>query len=284
MTTESREIATEVKPSSLAELRSMGEVFFQSGMFPNIRSAAQAVVKIMAGRELGLPPVYSMTKVHIVESKIYIAAEIMAVCIKKSGDYDYKIVKLDDNECLIQFSHKGEPLIPVSSFTMADAKRAGVVRANSGWEKYPRAMLFSKAMSQGTHLHCPHLIAGAFTPEDFGWTEQGNTLISTETGEVVSNIKPSTDESQVQPAVPTARVTEAPQPQPAKPMTINAYEAWLKKKGKTFIDVSKVLGGEGQPILPGTWLNEHKEQSFGDIMQLCEKAWGIVPVPVPAKE
>ena len=54
MTTESREIATEVKPSSLAELRSMGEVFFQSGMFPNIRSAAQAVVKIMAGRECKL--------------------------------------------------------------------------------------------------------------------------------------------------------------------------------------------------------------------------------------
>ncbi len=44
-------------------------------------------------------------------------------------------------------------------FTMDDAKRAQLIKAGSGWTKYPKAMLFARAISQGIRCFAP----GCFT-------------------------------------------------------------------------------------------------------------------------
>ena len=43
---------------------------YKSGYWPDAKSEAQAIVKVMAGAELGLPPFASMTGIHIVEPYI----------------------------------------------------------------------------------------------------------------------------------------------------------------------------------------------------------------------
>ena len=47
------------------DIMSMGKAFAESGMFTDIKTAAQAIVKIQAGQEIGLPPFASMTGIHI---------------------------------------------------------------------------------------------------------------------------------------------------------------------------------------------------------------------------
>jgi hypothetical protein len=174
MTTQSEhspgtEVATIKREVSISvnELRKLAVDFAASAYFKDARSAAQAVVKIQAGRELGLSPVYSMTKIYIVEGKVTVGAEVMGALVKRSRRYDYRVKTLTDEECVIDFTDNGTPSYS-SRFTMADAKRAGLVKPQSGWEKYPRAMLFSKAISQGARIVCPHVIGGVYTPEDFG--------------------------------------------------------------------------------------------------------------------
>jgi hypothetical protein len=177
---------------TLQETHTLGKTLAASGFFPDAKQEAQAVVKVLAGRELGLGPIYSMTKVYIVKGKVMIAAEIMGAMIKKSGRYDYQVKTLTNNECLLVFTDNGKSVYE-STFTMEDAKRADLLKPDSGWMKWPRPMLFSKALSQGARIVCPHLIAGAYTPEDFGFkTDESGEIITPVFTEVKAEVVEST--------------------------------------------------------------------------------------------
>jgi hypothetical protein len=167
MTTNTEVTLYKPQEMTVNDLKSIAVDFAKSGYFQDAKDAAQAVVKIQAGRELGLGPVYSMTHIYIVKGKIAVAAEVMGALIKRTNRYDYTVKKLDDDECILLLTDNGKEAY-TSKFTMTDAKRADLVKPDSGWVKWPRAMLMSKALSQGARIVCPHVISGIYTPEDFG--------------------------------------------------------------------------------------------------------------------
>src|SRR3972149_6955512 len=87
----------------LKEPMALGNIFAESGMFPDTKTMAQAVVKILAGRELGLSPMESMTNIFFVNNKRALTSGLMASLLKKQGKYDYKVDKLDNEECSLSF-------------------------------------------------------------------------------------------------------------------------------------------------------------------------------------
>lgn len=149
----------------------LGDVLAQSGYFADAKQAAQCIVKVLAGRELGFGPVASMSGVHIISGKPTLAANLLAAAVKRSGKYDYRIIRLDDTGCEIAFFERGQQLVPTSVFTMEDAKKAGAITGgNKGtWEKFPRNMMFARALSNGVRWHCPDIFGGpVYTPEEMG--------------------------------------------------------------------------------------------------------------------
>src|SRR3990172_7232314 len=54
---------------SMKELMSLGAIFAASGMFVDTKTQAQAVVKIIAGKELGLSPIESMTNIFFINNR-----------------------------------------------------------------------------------------------------------------------------------------------------------------------------------------------------------------------
>jgi hypothetical protein len=142
----------------------LGRVFASSGYFQDARDAAQATVKILAGRELGLPPFASMTGIHIIKGKPALGANLIAARIKASGKYNYRILEHTDQVCRIAFFEGGEQ-VGVSEFTLADAKKAGT----QNLERYPKNMLFARALTNGARWHTPDLfVTGVYTPEEMG--------------------------------------------------------------------------------------------------------------------
>lgn len=155
-----------------AEIMVLGKVFQASGYFKDVRDQAQAVTKILYGRELGISPINSMSGIHIVEGKPTLSSNLMAALIKRSGKYDYRVKVWTDDVCTLTFRQKaGDAWEEVgdSSFTMEDARRAGVIRQGSGWTKYPKAMLFARALSQGERTYCPDVsMCALYVPEELG--------------------------------------------------------------------------------------------------------------------
>lgn len=145
-----------------ADAISIGETFYKSGMFADIKSAQQAVVKIMAGAEMGISPFQAMSGIHIIQGKPTIGAGLMASRVKASGKYNYKVLEMTDKVCSIEFTEGGQS-IGTSVFTIEDAKKAGTKNI----DRFPRNMLFARAMSNGVRWFCPDIYEGpVYVPEE----------------------------------------------------------------------------------------------------------------------
>lgn len=167
------------------ELTKLGGLLAASGFFGADTKEAQAVVKILAGRELGLAPVASMRGIYLIKGSIAIGANLIAMLIKQSGRYNYVVKTLTDDECELEITEGGK-IIGVSRFTMADAKKAGLLqksdRGPNNWESYPRNMLFARAVSNAARWYCADVFNGAvYTPDELGAAtdERGDVVEST---------------------------------------------------------------------------------------------------------
>ena len=174
---------------SLVEPMALGDVFVKSGMFKDLQSQAQAVVKILAGRELGLAPLESMTNIYIVNGKVALQAKIIGSLIKKSSKYDYTVDKLENEECIITFYSivEGKKIeIGKSTFTKADAARAGIINKDV-WKNYPRNMMFAWALSNGSKWYCSDVFCG-YTAEEIENPKEATSVITiNKKGEVKEN-------------------------------------------------------------------------------------------------
>jgi hypothetical protein len=192
----------ELIPASSGDPVALGKVLAQSGYFSDAKQAAQAAVKVMAGSEVGLGPIASMTNIHIVQGKVTIGANMIAALIRRHPDYDYEVTEHTDKVCSVKFFYKGKPA-GTSTFTIEDAATAGLTK-NPTWKAHPRNMLFARAISNGAKWYAPDVSAGApiYTPDELGAEVDGETL------EVVS--------------VPQPEATPEPEPQqieaPAEPV------------------------------------------------------------------
>ena len=135
------------------------------GYFPDTKAISQGIVKILAGQEIGFGPFASMNGVYIIQGKPSFGANMMAAAVKASGRYNYRVVEMSDEVCEIAFIENGQEC-GRSKFTIADAKKAGT----KNLDKFPRNMLFARAMSNGVRWYCPDVMNGSaiYTPEELG--------------------------------------------------------------------------------------------------------------------
>ena len=160
-----------VAPMSMSDIMSLGSVLVRSGMFRSTTNAEQAVAKILAGREYGLGPVTSMTHIYVIDGKVGMSASLIGAKIRQHPAYNFQVVNHDDAQCSIEFYYQDKPA-GVSDFTMQHAKDAGLIRRGGAWEKYPRNMVYARALTNGARWYCPDVFGGAiYTPEELGAQE-----------------------------------------------------------------------------------------------------------------
>jgi hypothetical protein len=151
----------DVEALALQNTQSMAEIFIKSGFFPDVKTASQGIVKILAGKEIGLSPIQAMQHVFVIPSqngpKIQLSGNVMAAKIRQSGVYDYRIIESTEKACEIEFFRlPGMESIGKYRFTMEDANKAGLC-GKQNWKGYPRDMLFNRAISGGYKQHCPDI-------------------------------------------------------------------------------------------------------------------------------
>lgn len=138
------------------EQTAIAKAFKDSGLFPDLKSEAQAIVKVQAGLELGLEPFAAMQGIDIVQGKPRMNASLQAGLIKKSGRYNYKVLEHSEQACKLEFYEKwGDSWqsIGTSEFSMKEAQQAGLA-AKDNWKKHPKNMLFARALSNGAKWYC----------------------------------------------------------------------------------------------------------------------------------
>lgn len=232
---------------TLEDFQTLGQVFVKSGFFADTKDAAQAIVKVMAGAELGFPAIASMTGVYIVKGKVSLSANLIASAIKRSGKYNYRVKELSTQAAEIEFFEAGAS-IGVSRFTMVEAKGASL-SDNPTWQKFPRNMLFARAMSNGAKWFCPDIFGGPiYTPDELGATIDG------ESGEVIEMPREEpmiSEESIHYPRRPQPEQTKdlAPAVEMVSLKTLHAIETLWPKFG---------VKVDGQSVSFGAYLKQKK--------------------------
>lgn len=145
------------------QLAKMADVFLESGMFKDVKSQAQAIVKIQAGQELGLEPFAAMQGIDIIQGKAVPNSGLQANLIKGSGKYNYKVKEHTDKVCTLEFYERWDgqwEAVGLSTYTQEEATKAGIAFKDN-WKKHPKNMLFARALSNGCKWFCADVFNGA---------------------------------------------------------------------------------------------------------------------------
>lgn len=144
---------------TIDEAITLAKTFAASGMFKDTKNANECVVKILMGREFGFTPVAAMSAIHIVQGKMMLSGVAIGTLIKRHRNYRYRVLESTDKVCRIEFFERldGEwQSSGIEEFTDADAKR----QQTQNMQKFPKNMLFNRAMSNGAKMHCPDVFGG----------------------------------------------------------------------------------------------------------------------------
>ena len=181
---------------SIREISFIANEMAAAKMFTDLDNAHKAFVKIMAGASMGVGPFEAVSGIHIIQGKAVMGAGLMASRVKGSGKYNYRVKEQTDKACRIEFLERNGDKwdnIGVSEFTIEDARKAGTKNT----DKYPKNMLFARAMSNGVKWYCPDVF--------------GNTVVYTE-GEIIEGEAVHSNAS-----TPKKETKEAPVSQPDEP-------------------------------------------------------------------
>lgn len=170
-----------IKPE---EFKDLAECFYKSGLFGDLKSTtpgitpdmqreigqAKAVVKIIAGREMGLPPIMAMQKLYIVEGQLFKSAQVCAALINQAPHYRYRTKVKSAEQALIDFfwregRDEAWELVHTQAYTIEDAKRSGLA-GRATYQKDPAEMLWNRCMTRGAATVAPEVIGGLPAIED----------------------------------------------------------------------------------------------------------------------
>jgi hypothetical protein len=190
-------------PAEWAMLQSQAEMVIESGLLPDsIKSPAAALVIMLKGRELGLPPLMALSTIHVIKGKPSLSAEAVAALIyDRHGDGALRVIESTDERCTIAYKRRSWSDYDRLSWTLEQARAADLLREER-WRKWPAAMLRARCITAIGKLAFADVLGGfdtsdgaeivmtpaeiVMTPAEIVMTAQGD-LIDAQSGEVIED-------------------------------------------------------------------------------------------------
>ena len=126
----------------------------QAEMAPRgLETPAKAMVAIMHGLEVGLTPMNALQSIAVVNGRPTIYGDGAIGLARSSGLLEWMEEKFDGKEyedafkAVCTVKRKGEPKPITGTFSVADAKNAGLWGKSGPWTQYPKRMLQFRARS-----------------------------------------------------------------------------------------------------------------------------------------
>ena len=193
-----------------ALLLDQARCFLQSGLLPKaLQKPEQVVLVMLKGRELGIPPLQALSHINVIGGKPAMSAELMlAQIMKLHPKTQFKFPERTNEKCTISVKRAGFDFESFT-FTIDDARKAGLL-SNPSWNKYPRAMLHARVVSEMARSLFPDAIAGiSYTPEELG-------AVVDENGDIIDMIPDGQEALPPSEPKPVAQ-TSAPSATPCAP-------------------------------------------------------------------
>jgi len=130
--------------------------------------APETLMNIMlTAKDLGISPMKAINGgFYVVNGKISMSTALMADRIRKEG-HSIRIPEWTSQKCVILGVRKDNGDSVKFEFTMEDAQAAGLTSSPT-WKKFPKQMLYNRAMSTMARVLFPDVVGNAYS-EDEKW-------------------------------------------------------------------------------------------------------------------
>lgn len=207
----------------MAVYQTIAKKAFESQFFQKIGGEAGLLSIMLMARELGLPPLQSvMGGMSVIQGKVEVSPRMMNTMIRKAG-HRLDIIESSDIRCQIKGTRNDTKETYECSYSLEDARKAGLVRSGGGWEKYASDMLFARCLSRLARRLFADVISSAYVQ---GELSDGESLDS---GEQLSRLQPVTNSKEVSPSVPVEKIEEVVAI-PIVRMTVEEFIEKLREK------------------------------------------------------
>lgn len=159
-----------IEPTNMNELQVFAKTAAASGFY-GAKNPEQALMIAMSGRDLGLSYTQALRAFHVINGRPAMSADgMVAVCLGHGDVCEYFVtVETSAERCTVETKRRGSPQPQRLTFTLAEAKAAGLSGGN--WAKFPAAMLRARAKSALARDVYPDLLMGLYDPDEVGTTD-----------------------------------------------------------------------------------------------------------------
>jgi hypothetical protein len=201
-------VRRELTPDVWEMIERIAPTMKESRLF-GVATQQQAAAIMLKGFELGLGLTASFEFVQVIQDKPTLSPRGALALIIQSGEcikLDIKDIRNDKGEpdrCEVTMKRRNG-IEYTSSFSMDDAKRAGLVKPDSGWAKYPANMMKWRAVGFCADVVFPDVIGSMKRADELGaditpdgnvinatWTQTAQTTMSTAAAMTNGAVDPS---------------------------------------------------------------------------------------------
>lgn len=191
---------------SFTDMSQMAEAIAKSGLF-GMKDTNSVLALMAVAQAEGMHPATAARDFHIIQGRPALKADAMLARFQNAGGkVDWK--DYTDEKVTGVFSHPNGGELSVT-WTIEQATKIGLVKPGSGWQKFPRAMLRSRCISEGIRSVFPGSVQGFYSVEEVSDFEppkpkdMGSVVVDPETGVVdLMTIKEDVPVKEATPDIP----------------------------------------------------------------------------------
>ena len=157
---------------TISEAMTFGKMLAESSFVPkDFRGKpADCVLAVQHGAELGLGPMQSVQSIAVVNGRPSIYGDAAIALAKGSPVCEYVSERIegdgDQMVAICEAKRRGDPQPTVSTFSVADAKKASLWGKSGPWQQYPKRMLQMRARGFALRDAFPDVLRGLVTAEE----------------------------------------------------------------------------------------------------------------------
>lgn len=154
-------------PTNLAEAMKIADILANSDFVPKDyqRKPGNILVALQWGAEIGLQPLQALQNIACINGRPAIWGDAMLALVRQSGLMESIHEVQTDEIATCTIKRRGEQE-RVVTFSMADAKRAGLAGKAGPWTQYPRRMMQSRARAYALRDIFPDVLKGMAVAEE----------------------------------------------------------------------------------------------------------------------
>ncbi|NCC28917.1 MAG: transcriptional regulator [Gammaproteobacteria bacterium] len=154
-------------PQTIGEAIQLAELMSKSGIVPKDYQGnpGNIIVAIQWGAEIGLPPLQAMQNLAVINGRPALWGDAVIAIVRGSGLLESISEDIGDTSATCTVKRRNEQAVS-RTFSMEDAKRAGLSGKQGPWAQYPKRMMQMRARAWALRDVFPDVLRGVHVAEE----------------------------------------------------------------------------------------------------------------------